>query len=167
MFSISSFQDAVKLDQGYYDAYMQLGVILAAKKNHMALDYFNNALNIDPKSAEAHYAKGKLFQDVGDYENALAEYNTLLQTSPNNQDATFNVGAIYYEQKKYEVAIEKFNLTIQRDENFFRGYYGRGRCYEAKGDKIKAVEDYKRCLALKSDYNLAARQLDIITRKKK
>ena len=164
--AISSFQDAVKIDQKYYDAYMQLGILFAAKKNHMALDYFNDALSIDPNSTETHYAKGKLLQDVGDYDNALAEYNTILQTSPDNQDATFNIGAIYYEQKKYDDAIEKFNLTIKRDENFFRGYYGRGRCYEAKKEKDKAIDDYKHCLALKPDFKLASIQMDIIMRKK-
>lgn len=163
--AISSFQSAVELNQKYYDAYMQLGVLYAVKNNPLAIGYFDNALNLDSKSIEAHYGKGKFLQVVGDYENALREYNMILSISPEHQDATFNMGAIYYEQKKYDEAMQKFNLTIQRDENFYRGYYGRGRCYEAKGEKQKAINEYKKCLAIKPDYDLAAMQLDIIVRK--
>ena len=165
--AISSFQSAVEFNQKYYDAYMQLGLLFSVKKNPLAIDYFNNALKIDSNSIEAHYAKGKFLQIAGDYENALSEYNSILVISPEHQDATFNIGAIYYEQKKYDEAMQQFETTIKRDQNFFRGYYGRGRCFEAKGEKQKAMDDYKHCLALKPDYELAAIQLDIIRKKKK
>lgn len=164
--AILSFQSAVEFNQKYYDAYMQLGVLYSAKNNPLAVNYFDNALNIDSKSIEAHYGKGKFLQMAGDYENAMKEYNSILAISPDHQDATFNLGAIYYEQKKYDVAMQKFETTIQRDENFFRGYYGRGRCYEAMGQKQKAIDDYKHCLALKPDYDLAAMQLDIIEKRR-
>jgi tetratricopeptide (TPR) repeat protein len=165
--SISSFQSAVELNPDYFDAYMQLGVLLSVKKIPLALEYFTSALRIKPNSIEALYGKGKFLQDMKDYDNALKTYESLLAVSPDNQDALFNMGAVYYEQKKYDDAIVKFESTIKRDENFYRGYYGRGRCYEAKGDKLKTIEDYRHCLAIKPDYDLAVIQLDLILKKKK
>jgi len=165
--SISSFQSAVELDQNYFDAYMQLGVLFSMKNNPLGLEYFNTALKIEPKSIEALYGIGKFLQNVGEYDKALKAYEDLLAISPENQDAVFNMGAIYYEQKQYPEALQKFEKTIQRDENFYRGYYGRGRCYEALGEKEKAIVDYRRCLAIKPDYDLGAMQLDIILKKKK
>lgn len=167
--AISSFQDAVARDPANYDAYMQLGLLLGIKKNPLAAGYFDNALSIKPRSIEALYGKARFFHTMLEYEKALAIYDTLLQLEPQHQDATFNIGAIYYDQKKYDAALEKFDLTVKRDANFFRGYYGRGRCYEAKGEKKKAIEEYKKCLAIKPDYELAAIQLDLLenrTRKK-
>jgi len=160
--AISSFQTAVELNQQYFEAYMQLGVLNAARQNSLALGYFDNALNIQPKSIEASYAKAKFLQDIGKYENALQEYDSLLVLSPENQDVAYNMGAILFEQKKYNDALQKFELTIKRDENFFRGYYGRGRCLEALGQKQKAIDDYHKCLAINPDYMLAIRQLDIV-----
>ena len=165
--AVESFQDAVKYDQQYYDAYMQLGMLLSIKKNSLALSYFNNALNIRPKSIETLYAIGKFYQNSKEYEQALTTYNSLLSFDPQNQDVTFNIGAILFEQKKYDEAIKQFQMTIDRDANFYRGYYGRGRCYEEKGEKQKAIGDYKRCLELQPDYTLAAEQLDFIERRVK
>ncbi len=165
--SISSFQSALELDQNYFDAYMQLGILFSVKKNPLAIGYFDNTLKINPKSVEALYGKGKILQDLQDYDSALKTYEILLSVSPENQDAVFNAGAICYEQKKYDDAIRKFEAAIRRNENFYRGYYGRGRCYEALGEKQKAVDDYKHCLAIRPDYELAATQLDIILKKKK
>lgn len=163
--AISCFQSAVELNQKYYEAYMQLGLLLSAKKSPLALGYFNNALDLDSKSIEAYYAKGSLLQNMGEYESALKQYNTILSLSPEHQDATFNIGTILFEQKKYDEAMKKFELTIKRDENFFRGYYGRGRIFEALGQKQKAIDDYKQCLAIQPDYELAALQLEIISQK--
>lgn len=164
--SIESFQSAVEFDQNYFDAYMQLGILFSIKQNPIALEYFNTALKIEPKSIEALYGIGKFLQNLGEYDKAIKAYEDLLAISPENQDAVFNIGAIYYEQKKYPEAIQKFEVTVQRDENFYRGYYGRGRCYEALGEKQKAIADYRHCLAINPDYDLAALQLDIILKKK-
>ena len=146
---------------------MQLGILFSVKKNPLAVEYFNTALKIEPKSIEAFYGKGRFLQNVEDYENALKTYESLLAISPENQDAVFNTAAIYYEQKKYVDAIKKFEVTLTRDENFYRGYYGRGICYEALGEKQKAIEDYRHCLSINPDFEPAVMQLDAILKKKK
>ena len=160
--AISCFQSAVEFNQNYFEAYMQLGVLSAAKKNPIALGYFDNALNLQPKSFEAEYARAKFWQDIGKYDKALQEYDSLAVIFPDNQDVSYNTGAILFEQKKYNDALQKFDLAISRNENFFRGYYGRGRCYEALGQKQKAMDDYKKCLSIKPDYRLAVLQLDAL-----
>ncbi|MBI3501630.1 MAG: tetratricopeptide repeat protein [Bacteroidetes bacterium] len=164
--AISSFQDAIRADQNYYNAYMQLGVLYARKKNPLALEYLDGALRIEPKSAEAFYNKGYFLQNTGAYEKALSVYDSLLVLAPQHFDALFNQGAILFEQKKPDEALQKFNSILAKDANFFRAYYGRGRCYEAKGLTQKAMNDYKRCLALNPDYDLAAFQLDRLEKKK-
>ncbi|MBI4945660.1 MAG: tetratricopeptide repeat protein [Bacteroidetes bacterium] len=162
--AVSSFQSAVEFNQNYFEAYMQLGVLCAAKKNLLALGYFDNALKIQQQSIEAGYAKAKFLQDIKKYDDALQQYDSLLVSSPDNQDITYNIGAILFEQKKYKDALQKFDLTIKRDDNFFRGYYGRGGCFEMSGEKQKAMDDYKKCLAIKPDFEPAILQLDAIER---
>lgn len=160
MKAISCFMTAIEFDNQYYDAYMQLGILHAAVKDVRALGYFNNAIQLNPVSVEAYYAKGLFMQQSGDYENALKTYEELLKISPGNLDAQFNIGAIYYEQKKQEDAIRQFEGVLANDPNYFRSYYGLGRCYEALGKKKEAIENYRKCLAIRPDYAFASQQLD-------
>lgn len=161
--AIASFQSAVEFDQRYYDAWMQLGLLHSVKRNPVALGYFDNALNCNPVSIEALYAKGMFLQNSGEYENALKAYSSIIKLQPENLDAAFNTGAIFHEQKKINEAMQQFESIITRDPNFFRAYYGKGRCYEALGKKKEAIEEYKKCLALKPDYILASIQVERLT----
>ncbi|MCX6295370.1 MAG: hypothetical protein NTX97_04760, partial [Bacteroidetes bacterium] len=53
--AISSMQTAVEQDQSFYNAYMQLGILNAGQRNPVAVDYYKNAMRIQPNSAEAWY----------------------------------------------------------------------------------------------------------------
>ena len=163
--AISSFQSALEYDQQHYDAYMQLALLFSVKKNPVAMDYYNNAQRIDPKSTEAHYGKGLLLQQMGQYDAAMAEYNAILSLMPEDQNATYNIGTLLFEKQETEEALKKFNLTTERDQNYFRGYYGAGRCYEAMDDLQKAKEAYRKALSIQPDFDLAAIQLDRLERK--
>ena len=62
--ALSSFQTSVEIDADYYDAYIQLGNIETARKHRIALQYYNNALQLQPGSTEALYNRGLLFQKI-------------------------------------------------------------------------------------------------------
>ena len=70
--AISSMQTAVEQDQTYYSAYIQLGILCAAQKNPLAVQYYKNAMRIQPNSTEAWYDLGKYYQDVKDWAQATA-----------------------------------------------------------------------------------------------
>jgi tetratricopeptide (TPR) repeat protein len=157
--AISSMQTAVEQDQQYYNAYMQLGILCAAKSNKLAVDYYKNAIRIQPKSSEAWYALGKYYQDVRDWNNATGTYKTLL-TFDNNKNALYNLGVIHLVgSKEYNKALEFFTGAINVDPKYAEAYHGRGVCYEAMGEKKKAMSEYQACLAINPQYTAAARAL--------
>src|SRR6185369_1058886 len=92
--AISSMQTAVEQDQTYYNAYMQLGILNAAQKNPLAVQYYKNALRIQPNSTEAWYDIGKYYQDVMDWTQASEAYATLLKIDPKYKNAFYNLGVI-------------------------------------------------------------------------
>ncbi len=154
--ALSSFQTAIEQDQDYYNAYMQMGLLFSAKKNPLALQYFNNALNIDPKSEEAIYAIGMFFMETGDYNKSIIQFTNLLKLNPKNTDAHFNLGYIHFKYLKvYQQAIKHFNDAINVDPNFERAYYMRGLCYETLGDIARAKSDYGKALQIDPQYELA------------
>lgn len=154
--AISSMQTAVEQDQKYYAAYMQMGWLYAEKKNRLAIDYYDNALKLQPHSIEAYYGKAKFLQDIGDWENAALTYNALLEVDPHYKNAYYNLGAIeLLSTKKYEKALGYFDKAINADANYVEAYYARGTCYEALGNKKKALENYSIALQLNPGYEPA------------
>ncbi len=158
--AISSMQTAVEQDQSYYHAYMQLGILNAARKNPITVEYYKNAIRIQPNSTEAWYAIGKFYQDTGDWENAITAYNALIAANPNNKFACYNLGVIYLVNlKKYKQALEHFTEAVKIDSNYVEAYYGKGVTYHALGDEKQAAESYQQCLRINPDYKPAQQDL--------
>jgi tetratricopeptide (TPR) repeat protein len=153
--AISSMQTAVEQDQEYYNAYMQLGLLSAAQNNKLAVDYYRNAIRIQPKSSEAWYGLGKYYQDIGDWKNAMSTYNELLKFD-NNKNALYNIGVIFLVgTKEYNKAAEFFTAAINVDPKYAEAYYGRGVSYQTMGDNKRAAIDFQSCLSINPDYQPA------------
>ena len=165
--AISSMQTAVEQDQQYYNAYVQLGILCAAQNNSLAVLYYKNALRIQPTSTEAWYNLGKFFQDTKDLKNALETYTKLLQIDKGNKNALFNMGVINFAYlKKYELAINNFSEAIKIEPKFVQAYYGRGICYQAKGDIKLAATDFQACLDINPKYEPAQTALKELSKVK-
>ncbi len=153
--AVSSLETAIEQDNLFLDAYYDLGIIYAARKNTLAFEYFNNVLKNNSSYLNAVYAKGKLLQDLEKYDDAILEYNLLLTKDKNYLEAHYNLGAIYLDIKKdYTKAIEKFSDAIKLNEAWAAPYFGRAYSYAKLGNKKNAAEDYRKCLVI--DPNFAA-----------
>jgi tetratricopeptide (TPR) repeat protein len=139
---------------------MQLGILCAARKNPMAIQYYKNAIRIVPNSSEAWYATGKYYQDIGDWENAITTYNALIAAHKHSKYASYNLGVIYLVNlKKYQLAIDHFTAAIQTDPKYVEAYYGRGVSYHALKDEKQAMDNYQQCLRINPDYKPAQMEL--------
>lgn len=146
---IRNFQKAIDVDQDFFDAHLQLGMLYLEKKNKIALDYFNNALNIDPSNLEVNYYIGMYYQSVGDYEKAIQKYNLILNQEPKYFFATYNIGYINLVYlKDFDVAIDYFNQTIELEPAYTDAWYNRGFSFELKDDLVSARKDYSKTLEI-------------------
>ena len=165
--AISSMQTAVEQDPEYYAAFMQLGLLHAAQKNSLAVDYYNNVLRINSGSIEAYYGKAKFYQDIKEWKNAIASYDDLLKVDPEYKYAYYNLGVIHFlNLKLYDKAIGYFENAIKADPQYFEAYYAKGSCYQAMGDMNNALQDYKTVLRLNPNHTLALEEIDKIIGKK-
>lgn len=154
--AISSLETAVEQDNRFIDAYYDLGVIYAARKNPLAFEYYTNALRIDGNYVNAQYGRAKLYQDLGKYDEAVNEYSSLLNKDKNNEQAIYNLGAIYLEVKDQpEKAIEYFNKAIALNDRWASAYFARGYSYAKLGNKQNAKDDYKKCLSIDPEFTEA------------
>ncbi|MBO4581166.1 MAG: tetratricopeptide repeat protein [Bacteroidales bacterium] len=158
--AIRNYLIAADQDAGYYDAYMELGILYQYLHNALAVDYYNNALNCRPDDFQALYNLGMYYQEQNEYEKALGKYKMILQNDPDNKFALHNMGWNYLATGKYEEASVFFSKAIEQDETYIEAIYNRGLAFEMLQKYNNARQDYLYCLKLQPNYDLAIESLN-------
>jgi len=160
---IKNFMKAIDVNQDYFEANLQLGILYAAKKNELAIDYFNNAINISPGNIDVMYYLAMFYQETGKFENAIQEYNLILENDPEFFISLYNIGYINLVHfNDYETAIEYFTKAIDIKPDYAEAYYNRGFAYELLKDVENSQKDYRKTLELHSNYEKAIEGLNRI-----
>jgi tetratricopeptide (TPR) repeat protein len=153
--AIATYQKALELDGEYYDAAMQLGLLLAAKKNKSAKEYFTTAIRINPRSAEAYFGRAYYYQVTGEFQKALFDYRKVIDLDPSNDKSYYNVGIINFDAKRYDEAMRSWDICIQMNNRHMEAYYMRGLVFEYKKNNADAKLNYQYALELNPNYTLA------------
>ena len=69
--AINCFRNAVNVDPGFKEAFVQLGQMFHMRGDTTAAIYYNNALNLDPTDEMILYNKAFFFQSIMDWNDAL------------------------------------------------------------------------------------------------
>jgi len=156
LIAIRNFQKAIDVDQDYFDAHLQLGMLYAQKKNKLAVDYFNNALNIKPDNTDVSYYLAMYYQENGGYDEAIKLYEGLFLKDPQFYYALYNIGYINLVYlKDYPKAIEYFTKVIELKPEYTDAWYNRGFAWEMQKDVENSRKDYKKALELTPNYEKA------------
>lgn len=151
--AISNFQTTIDQDPEYYHAFIQLGILFSVKKNKLAVDYFMNAIKLNPKSIDARYGLGMFYQETEEYDKAIIEYDSILRIDPKYKFAHYNLGYVHLVYLKvYSQAVKHFTNAIACDPKYAEAYYNRGYSYELMGDVQNAKTDYNKALELRTNY---------------
>jgi tetratricopeptide (TPR) repeat protein len=159
--AVSSLETAIEQDTKFENAYIDIALIYAARKNPIALEYYNNALKINPYNDNTIYARAKLLQDIGKIDEAIIEYKSILTKNKNCENCYYNLGAIYLEIKKdNKIALENFTNAIALNPNSAQAYFARGYTYSKLKDKASAKADYNMCLKIQPNFESAIQALN-------
>lgn len=148
----SSFETAVQVAPDYKEAIVQLGLLYSAKKDSIALRYFDNAYKVDTTDLFPIYARGVFYQDNKQYENAKAEYKRVIFRDNQYADAYYNMGYVLMQQDSVDKARRQYDLLTKIDPTDPEAYYNRGLCSELMGKKEEAISDYRQALTFYKDY---------------
>lgn len=160
--AIDAFQSAFENDRNFFDAAMQLGLLHSNKNAKLALEYYSAAIRSNPKTDEAWFARGVLYQTNKKFNEALADYRKVIAINPSNDNAYYNVGYINYETKHFDEALRNWNICIQMNNNHVKAYYMRGLVYELQHNKEDAKLNYDYALQLDPHFELAKEGLNRI-----
>ena len=155
--AVDNLQIAVEREPDYYDAYMQLGVLYAAKPDSIALAYYRNALRVIPDSYEALYGIAMFYQENGNPEKALETYRYLLDHVDKSLPAIYyNMGYIEMEFfEDFKRGIERYDSAIIIKPDYKEAFCNRAYCYKRLGNAAKARDDYHQALKIDGEFNPA------------
>lgn len=122
----------------------------------MALQYFDSALGIDARFAEAYYWKGRTFELIPDLDSAKYYYAKCTKFDNKYAPAYNSWGLILFAQDSARIAVSKFKRALFLEEESLTGkkshqaiyHWNLGCAYSAVGRASAADEEIEKALKL-------------------
>lgn len=149
-------------------------LFLEGEKFRNAKYYFNEAIKLDPKFAEAYLNRGIVFAKKARIRKALRDFKEALRLNPESAEAFHNRAVVFSQSGQNRQAIKDFERALGLDQSTpsIETYYGRGIAWNNIGEYDKAILDFNRVIyedpyfaeayntrgiawALKKEYNKA------------
>lgn len=142
--AMNSLQRAVELDADFVEAWILLGNFHESLDSKNTLQYYDNALDVEPDNIEALHSKAFYLQNHDKISDAISIYKTIEHIDSTYLDAYLNAGILYLELDSVDQAREKFQRLIGLDTTSAMAYYYRGVSFELLNDQEKAKADYEK-----------------------
>jgi Tfp pilus assembly protein PilF len=123
-------------------------VVLLQKDYDKALEYYKEALRIDPDSSKANLATALTLTKTGRDDDAKEYYLRSIAASPDNSQAYNNLGLWYDRQGDLETAQRHFLKAIDLKPNSAQAHNNLGMVYGKKGENGKAIAEFETSLKL-------------------
>lgn len=147
-------------DQAY--AHYELGRKFAQKGVYdLAILKFQQALESDPKFADAYDALGTVLLKQGYYDEAIEDFNKAIRYG---QKALYynNLGAAYYYKEEFDNAISCFERAVEISPTYSQAYANMAENYRCKKEYVKATGFAEKAVRLESDNFFAHSVLALI-----
>lgn len=128
---------------------------LADQKKDEALKEFQETVRLSPDSPLAHYWLGKIYFYRGDKEQAEKEIKQTLQLDPKNYHALAMMGKLYsLDRAKVDQAKEYLDQALVESPDNLEAHFDLGRVYAIKGDRERAVAEFRYLFAKEGEFGL-------------
>ena len=108
-----------------------------------AIEYFGEAIRIDPRFVLAYYNRAITLQEVGDEQRAIQDYSAAIRLEPHFADAYAGRGAAYENLKQYDRAIKDYSEAIRITPAVALIYANRASAHDKLGRHREAIRDYE------------------------
>ena len=126
-----------------------------AKRFEEAVQFYEEAIKLDPVRPIFWNNKGAAHFNLGKYHEAIECHDKALQLDENNIEAWNNKGTSLNALGKYREAIECYDKALQLDENYISAWYNKGNAHFNLGKYHEALISIDMAIKLKPDYSKA------------
>ncbi len=155
--AIRCYETALKIYRSP-DGLLALANLFAETKNAALIPLCNELDDLRmgrEYDSYTNFFKGVYNARIGNKQVAINFFNKSIINNYTFIDAYMEKGFVLYDDKKFDDALAVFIKVGNVSFSFADAYYWQGKCYEAKGDKAKAKEQYQQTLKLDKDFQQA------------
>ena len=155
--AIESYDQAIKINPGYADAYLNKGSALQKKGQlDKAIESFNTALSINSDNSTAYFNMGNALTEKDELDAAVESYKKALEIKPDYAEAYFNMGNALIEKGELDAAldaaVESYKKALEIKPDYAEAYFNMGNAHIKKGELDAAIESHKQAIKIKPDY---------------
>jgi tetratricopeptide (TPR) repeat protein len=165
-------QDILKRDPNNVDAHRLLGRIYlrslgdpqnttnnqSREMQRLAIEQYEQIVKLDPSSVEDHLLLGRLYSYSNELTKAEKEFKTAVQLQPDSEEAVTMLAYLYTQEGDTSKAQQVLS-NIPDDERSAKLYETLGYTYEEQKDYKRAIDAYRKAVALDKDNLEAVRGL--------
>jgi tetratricopeptide (TPR) repeat protein len=88
--------------------YHQGNTYIRVSQYEKAIEYYNQAIYLNPRLADAYYNRGNAYSYIGRYQRAEVDYSRVISLKPDFLNAYHNRGLVHLFLKNFEYACSDF-----------------------------------------------------------
>jgi len=120
------------------------------------------ALERHPDYADLHYHCSRVYARLGRTESAITKADRAVEINPRYAQALIQLGRLYSETDQSTEAIDRLHTAVQSGGDYPDVHFMLGELYQRDGKAEHARTEYRRALALNSDYTRAQDALNAL-----
>ncbi|MDD4161036.1 MAG: tetratricopeptide repeat protein [Methanothrix sp.] len=137
--AVKAYDEAIKLNPELKEAWISKTIVLIGQnKSTEALVVLNEIIRIYPGLTDALYLRGKVFKELGRYDESLNDFNNVLEKNPKHKLAWYNKGVLLYERPNLTSYNNNSTLMLNDALVAFEEY----KQIEVNKELIKDADDY-------------------------
>jgi tetratricopeptide (TPR) repeat protein len=113
-----------------------------------ATNNYDEAIRLNPQSAEAYYKRGLEYQKLGQQEPAIADFDKAIRIDPQFAKAYCNRGYAYLNKEQYDLAIADCTKAAKLDPKDAVARLNLGVAYKLQGNKAEAIVNFEKAINL-------------------
>jgi len=141
--SLANYNNAININNNYYEAHSNKGVLLQDLKQYdAAMESYNKAINNSNPNLEIAYSnRGTLKHIINNLDGALKDFQNALNINSNYYDALVNLGNAYLEKGDYDSSFYNYEkaLKIHSDKNYLYGTYTFNKLKNCNWDNFENI----------------------------
>ncbi len=141
-------------------AYLNRGRVFGRMgQDGKAIADYNEAIALDPFSAEAYNSRGIEFAKTGQSGRAIMDYARAIALKTDYADAYNNLGTELGKEGQFDKAIPLFKKAIALEPDFYKAYYNLAKAFKGTGRLDLAVKELDKAISLNHSYAYAYNEM--------
>jgi len=147
--AMAIYRQLLKLAPNHFNALYLLGRLeLEAQRYLEAEALLGRAVQVDPRSADAHLHHGLALNGLKRFEEALESYRHAVARKPDDAVALSNLGSVYRNLNRPQEALEHFDRALEIRSDVAEIHCNRGLVLLVLRQFPEAIASFDRALAL-------------------